>query len=483
MGKGNCEFKGTGGQYFATIFIHLFLISMVSFGIYSAWAWVRLFKLKASHILMNGKQVAFTGTGGQLFMLILIQGCLVMITLGIYGPWAVCKFMDWRARNTLVGGKPSSFAGTGGSFFLLFIVHLVILPILTLGLYYLLGLYKFYAWKEENTLYGGEKTSFGAGLGAFIKVSVISWILNTLTLGLFSPWGLCMLYRWQIQGLAVGDPEIVEHFPPARVSPVIAVIFIIIGLLPVLALALYFKSQFDMHSDPSRVMRIEKRDVKQSQSFKAPVKKLPVPTKPKSVEKPAPKPTPLQKPVSEPAPKTASEEEVKQAAVFYPELKRFDELIEKDSANAEAYYKRAWFFASKGENERALNDYTKAIQLNDRYADAYYNRGLLYSRMKRPELAVNDFSTVIKLDPSAVDAYCNRGNVNYELGRNKAAISDYTTAVKIGRDDADLLYNRGIVYLAEGNKSKAIEDFRAAAEKGQKKALQYLDKLGVNKSP
>ena len=485
MGKGNCEFNGTGGQYFATIFIHLFLINMVTLGIYSPWAWVRLFKLKASHTRIKSKQVTFTGAGGQLLILVLVQGFLTLITLGFYGPWAICKFLGWRSSNTLVGGKPSVFAGTGGSLFLLYLIHLMILPILTLGLYYLLGLYRFYAWKEENTLYGGEKTSFGAGLGRFVKVLVISWIFNTLTLSLFTPWALCMFYRWQIQGLAVGDGEDVEHFPPARIHPLVVVFFIIIALLPLLALAMYLKSQFDTYPDPgsrfAKVMRTEKNDLTQGQTFKVPARKPSAPVEPRPVKKPAPK-APARKIISEPAPQPPAKRSEKKDVVSYPEVIKFNDLIKKDPGNADAYYNRAWVYASKGEIEKALGDYTKAIKLNDRYTDAYYNRGLLYARMKRPESAIKDFSTVIKLDPSSVDAYCNRGNANYQLGRNGFAIQDYTTAIEIRHDDADILYNRGVAYLAEGRKSESLADFRMAAKMGHKRALDYLDKTGLKKN-
>lgn len=247
MPKGNCEFKGTGRQYFITVLVHLFLFSLITFGIYSAWAWVRLRRLKVSHTIINGKHVTFSGTGQQLFVLVLINFFLTVITLGIYGPWAICKFLDWKASNTLVEGEPSQFTGTGGSFFLFCLIHLMILPVLTLGIYYLWGLYRFYAWEEEHTKYGGERTSFGAGFGEFLKVILIGCILNPLTLNLFMPWFVCMLYGWKIHGLAVGDGKVVQHFPPVKANRVVVAVFIIVALLLPLALGLYIKNRIESH--------------------------------------------------------------------------------------------------------------------------------------------------------------------------------------------------------------------------------------------
>jgi len=117
MPKGNCKFEGTGGEYFFTILIHLFLLSIITFGLYSAWAWVKIFRLKASHTTINGKSVTFSGSGGELLVLMLIQGLLTIVTLGFYAPWAICKFFTWKAQNTQVDSKSGQFTGTGGSLF------------------------------------------------------------------------------------------------------------------------------------------------------------------------------------------------------------------------------------------------------------------------------------------------------------------------------------------------------------------------------
>ncbi len=139
-------------------------------GCLAPWACVRLFRLKASHTMINGKAVTFSGTGGQLLVLLLINGFLTIITLGFYGPWAICRLLSWKAENTIVASSPSRFTGRGGSLFLFYLIHLVILPMLTLGIYYLFGLCRFYALEEWHTMYGGEKTSFGASLGGFVEV-------------------------------------------------------------------------------------------------------------------------------------------------------------------------------------------------------------------------------------------------------------------------------------------------------------------------
>lgn len=411
------------------------------------------------------------GTGGQLLLLILIQGLLTLITFGLYGPWAICKFFSWRAQNTLVDGNPSRFEGTGGALFLFYLIHLFFLPLITLGLYYVYGLFRFYAWKEERMRYGGEKTSFGAGFWGFLKVAIITQILNPLTLGLFMPWSLCMFFSWQVNGLAVGpDPE-VEHFPPVKTSVVaVAVLF----LVPWAIIVAYGLPQYEQH----------KSSIKQFQQMTRPHKRTPGTQRTYKVPKPStpvakrPAKRPMVRPARTPTKPSLAPSPVEKAAPVTVdhklEMRKLNNLINMGSKDADAFYNRGWLHAYKEDPQMAEKDYTQAIGINTEYADAYYNRGLAYVRMKKYELAVADFTQAIKLNPRAVDAYCNRGNVKFQMGKIDLAIRDLTAALKIKPNDADVYYNRAVVYLAKGLKPKAMADFRKAASLGNNEAKRYL---------
>jgi uncharacterized membrane protein YjgN (DUF898 family) len=477
MAKGNCQFKGTGGQYFVTVIIHLAILGIITFGLYMPWALVRLFRLKASHTTINGKPVSFTGTGGQLFLLWLVQGFITLITFGIYAPWGLCKILSWKARNTFVDETPSQFVGTGGSLFFLYLIHLMILPILTFGFYSFYGWFRFYAWKEEHTRYGGEKTTFGAGFGGFLKVTIISSILTALTLYLFLPWAIAMVFKWQINGLAVGPEPEVEHFPPVKTSVVaVAVLFLlpwaVFGLLlyPYIGQIREFKKMATQMTSaqrgtpgtqrtykvPKTSPRVAKRPAGKPMAIPAPV-----PGKP-----PSPAPSPVEQPAALPAPGGMAD--------YNLEMRKLDNLINLGSKDEDAFYNRGWLHAYKGNAQMAEKDYTQAIGINTEYADAYYNRGLAYVEMKKYEMAVADFTQAIKLNPRAVDAYCNRGNAKFQMGKIDLALRDLTAALKINPNDAEVYYNRAVVHLAKGLKPKAMADFRKAANLGNEEAKRYL---------
>lgn len=193
---------------------------------------------------------------------------------------------------------------------------------------------------------------------------------------------------------------------------------------------------------------------------------------------------PIQKPSGQPEPKPAEKKEVKetpkpQAPIpagpqvpaiptatvdFELEMKRLESLLSLNDKNVEAYYNRGWLYEYKGDLPRAVQDYTKAIELDKKMKDAYFNRGLLLARMKKFEEALKDLSEVIKLEPASTDAICNRGSVHFQMGKLDLALADYEGGIKINPNDADLRYNRALVFLAQGNKAAAAEDLKKAAQ-------------------
>jgi len=420
-------------------------------------------------------------------VIIVVQGLITIITLGFYGPWATSKYFEWRAQNTLVGDNASKFIGSGGSLFLFYLIHFLFLPLITLGIYYLLGFgfYRFYAWKEEHTLYGGERTTFGARYLGFLKVTLLTWILNAITFSIATPWTLCMLFRWQIDGLAVGDGEDVKHFPPVKTSFLLVAILVIIGLIPVLAIMIpvYMGSQqfgLSLDGKVGEIAGIVKRktdDPKIKKKVKAPVKKAPTKTKAKRPRKPA------KEKVTAQAVKTVSKK-AKEKINYTEEFARLNELIKTDKGqNADLYYNRGWLYASKGDQMKAIEDYEKALKIDGKHADAYFNRGLLYVKMERYEMAVRDFNKAVELNPKAYDALCNSGNVYFELGKYDLAVRDYSKALGIKQDDADIYQNRSLAYQALGKAEKAKADEAKAARLKKEKAEKPAPPAGsVKKS-
>jgi len=107
---------------------------------------------------------------------------------------------------------------------------------------------------------------------------------------------------------------------------------------------------------------------------------------------------------------------------------------EEQKENADAYHKGGYTYGEKGEYEKAIADYNKAIELNPNDADAYYNRGCTYGETGEYEKAIADFDKVIQLNPSDAGAYYNRGLAYKEKGDLRRAASDLEKCIGLPSD-------------------------------------------------
>lgn len=81
----------------------------------------------------------------------------------------------------------------------------------------------------------------------------------------------------------------------------------------------------------------------------------------------------------------------------------------------------------RGDYDRAVADYTHALELNPQFAEAYNNRAYTYMKLENYVLALPDLDRAIELRPNYVNALMNRGdiyNYYYAIDRQRA-IADY----------------------------------------------------------
>ena len=59
----------------------------------------------ADHTYINGKQLSFNGTGGELFVKYIVWFLLTIITLGIYSLWLYINMQKWIVSHTHLVGE------------------------------------------------------------------------------------------------------------------------------------------------------------------------------------------------------------------------------------------------------------------------------------------------------------------------------------------------------------------------------------------
>jgi hypothetical protein len=112
-------------------------------------------------------------------------------------------------------------------------------------------------------------------------------------------------------------------------------------------------------------------------------------------------------------------------------------------------------------NEAALKDIDRAIELAPHNSFHYQFRGILNFGLERNEVALENFTKAIELMPEWAGHYVWRAAVYYELHDVENTLRDLDTAVTLRPDEVSLFW-RGLFYLDTGETWKALYDLQAA---------------------
>jgi tetratricopeptide (TPR) repeat protein len=145
--------------------------------------------------------------------------------------------------------------------------------------------------------------------------------------------------------------------------------------------------------------------------------------------------------------------------------KRYDEAIHVLSRDiSEAYNNRGYAWHLKGDYQRAVVDFTKALDITPDYADAHNNRGLALYQMGEYDRAMSDYNKAIEINPRLAEAYYNRAASWLNKGQYDQAVADYTKAIEINPRFGEAYYNRGIAWTKKGKYDFAIADCSKALD-------------------
>lgn len=128
---------------------------------------------------------------------------------------------------------------------------------------------------------------------------------------------------------------------------------------------------------------------------------------------------------------------------------------------AVAYYKRGRAYPGR-ERDKAIADYSKAIELNPRYADALVRRATAWRDAGEPHRAIDDYDKLLALDPKDADVLNDRGNAWRALHQIDRALQDYDKAIRLKPNHHIAFFNRGNALMIKGEYQRAIADYDKA---------------------
>ena len=141
------------------------------------------------------------------------------------------------------------------------------------------------------------------------------------------------------------------------------------------------------------------------------------------------------------------------------------EAIRLDSRLATAYACRGGVLNNQGDYFKALKEFEQAIKLEPNNGNFYYSRAQVNARLENDEVALADLAKAIDLISSELGrsiAFAERAKIYQKQGKLDATIRDYSEAIRLAPQFAYHFGNRGDVYLETQEYQKAIADYSEA---------------------
>ena len=206
------QFTGRAGEYFRIWIVNLCL-SVITLGIYSAWAKVRRKRYFYGSTLLAGSAFEYLGNPvailrGRLIVLAalavygllkeihFLAGFALFLAIALALPWVIQRALQFNARNSTHRNVRFGFRGSKMDIFGVLLIGGLLIPV-TLGIAYPYYLFMKRKVFIENSAYGSQRFAFSATGGEYylaaLKVSLafIAFLIGSIaTLGV----GLLPLY-------------------------------------------------------------------------------------------------------------------------------------------------------------------------------------------------------------------------------------------------------------------------------------------------
>jgi tetratricopeptide (TPR) repeat protein len=135
-----------------------------------------------------------------------------------------------------------------------------------------------------------------------------------------------------------------------------------------------------------------------------------------------------------------------------------------------AYFNRAGAYAAKADWDRAIADYTKALEFDPKSATILSARAVAYRGKGDLDRALAEYSAVLSGSPRDAAAHLGRGEIYHLKADYDHAIADYDEAIKLDAKNAAAFSARAIAWRLKGDGEKALADLSEAVKLDKKTA-------------
>jgi len=143
-------------------------------------------------------------------------------------------------------------------------------------------------------------------------------------------------------------------------------------------------------------------------------------------------------------------------------VKLWSDVISKNPENPRGYNCLGIVLDEQGMQEKAIQSYSKSLEIRPDYAKVHNNLGLVLYMQEKYEDAIHHYSEALKISPKYAKAHSNLGLVLVNMGRLDDAIRHFSEALRHRPDDEKIHNSLGIALMRQGNFKEATKHFLEA---------------------
>jgi len=244
-------FEGSGKEYFRIWIVNIAL-TILTLGIYSAWAKVRTNRYLYANTYLNGSNFEYNADPkriligriivvtiyalfllfSQQLMLFKIAGGIALVAF-IAMPWLVRQAVSFKLRNTSYRHVPFKYKGNISEFYAFFLIH-SLLNIFTLFLIFPYSYIQFKKLIINNAYYGQGKFSFlgttSEAYGIYFKLffwNILLLLVGSMLIGALASAGVVM---FEFLGFDITEllAKLKDMIPPEVLTVLLSLFFLVI---------------------------------------------------------------------------------------------------------------------------------------------------------------------------------------------------------------------------------------------------------------